>query len=43
MAKDIDDLKILNMAKFRFEELDIWKLAIEIGMEIFDIANKMED
>ena len=31
------------MAKFRFEDLEIWKLAIEIGMEIFDIADKMED
>jgi len=31
------------MAKFRFEDLDIWKLAIEIGMEIFDIADKMEE
>ena len=30
------------MAKFRFEDLEIWKLAIEIGMKIFDIANKME-
>ncbi|HMS30690.1 MAG TPA: four helix bundle protein [Saprospiraceae bacterium] len=31
------------MAKFRFEDLEIWKLAIEIGMEIFDIADKMEE
>lgn len=31
------------MAKFRFEDLEIWKLAIEIWMEIFDIADKMEE
>ena len=31
------------MAKFRFEDLEIWKLAIEIGMKIFDIADKMEE
>ncbi len=31
------------MAKFRFEDLEIWKLAIEIGMKIIDIADKMKE
>lgn len=31
------------MAKFRFEDLDIWKMAIEIGEIVFDIANELED
>ena len=28
---------------FRFEELDIWKLAIEYANEIYDISNKFPD
>jgi four helix bundle protein len=31
------------MAKFRFEDLEIWKLAIEIGMELIDISEVHED
>jgi four helix bundle protein len=27
---------------FRFENLDIWKKAIEIGMELFDISDDLE-
>jgi len=27
---------------FRFENLNIWKKAIEIGMELFDIADDLE-
>lgn len=30
------------MAKFRFQDLDIWKLAIEIADKLFDIADKIE-
>ena len=30
------------MAKFRFQDLEIWKLAIEIADELFDIANDLE-
>ena len=30
------------MVKFRFEDLEIWKLAIEITRELFTIANKLE-
>ncbi len=30
------------MAKFRFQDLDIWKEAIEIGNILFDIADKLE-
>lgn len=28
--------------KFRFQDLDIWKLAIEIADELFDIADELE-
>jgi len=28
--------------KFRFQDLEIWKEAIEIGLLLFDIADKME-
>ncbi len=28
--------------KFRFEDLDIWKLSIEIGDNLFDIADALE-
>ena len=30
------------MGKFRFESLDIWKISIEIGEELFEIANDVE-
>jgi four helix bundle protein len=30
------------MAKFRFQDLKIWQLAIEIANEIFDIADDLE-
>ena len=30
------------MAKFRFQDLEIWKLAIEIGDELIDIADELE-
>lgn len=29
--------------KFRFEDLEIWKLAIEIAEMLFDIANRLEE
>jgi four helix bundle protein len=31
-----------NMAKFRFQDLRIWQLAIEIATELFDIADELE-
>ncbi len=31
------------MAKFRFEDLEIWKEAIAIGMIFFDIADELEE
>ncbi len=31
------------MAKFRFQDLDIWKEAIEIGIILFDIADRLEE
>ncbi len=30
------------MAQFRFENLDIWKMAIEISDKLFDIADELE-
>ena len=30
------------MAKFRFQDLRIWQLAIEIANELFDIADELE-
>lgn len=30
------------LRKFRFEDLDIWKLSIEIGDSLFEIADAME-
>lgn len=30
------------MAKFRFQDLDIWKKAIEIAEKLFDIADDLE-
>lgn len=31
------------MAKFRFEDLEIWQLAIEIADELLDIADQLEN
>ena len=31
------------MAKFRFQDLRIWQLAIEIANELFDIADELEN
>jgi four helix bundle protein len=30
------------MAKFRFEDMEIWRIAVEIGNELFDIADDLE-
>lgn len=30
------------MAQFRFQDLEIWKLAIELGDRLFDIAEELE-
>jgi len=30
------------MAKFRFQDLEIWQLAIEIADELFDIADELD-
>lgn len=32
----------MKMAKFRFQDLKIWELAIEIADELFDIADDLE-
>jgi four helix bundle protein len=31
------------MVKFRFQDLRIWKLSIEIANKLFDIADKLEE
>lgn len=31
------------MAKFRFEDLDIWKLAIDIADKLFNVADSLEE
>lgn len=31
------------MVKFRFQDLKIWQLAIEIADELFDIADRLEE
>ena len=30
------------MAKFRFQDLEIWQLAIEIADDLFDIAENLD-
>jgi len=30
------------MVKFRFQDLKIWQLAIEIANELFDLADELE-
>ena len=30
------------MAKFRFQDLEIWKMAIEVADDLFDIADDLE-
>jgi len=39
-AKSIER-KTEIMAKFRFQDLEIWQLAIEIADELFDIAEEI--
>ena len=31
------------MIKFRFQDLDIWALAIQIADNLFDIADELEE
>jgi hypothetical protein len=31
------------MAKFRFQDLEIWKESIETGIILFDVADKREE
>ena len=30
------------MAKFRFQDLKIWQLAIEVAIDLFDVADELE-
>ena len=43
-AKSIEhgEERIENMAKFRFQDLRIWQLSIEIADELFDIADALD-
>ena len=34
--------KVAELARFRFQDLEIWQMAIEIADEIFDIADNLE-
>jgi four helix bundle protein len=34
--------QVETMAKFRFQDLKIWQMAIEIAQELFDIADVLE-
>ena len=31
------------MVRFRFQDLEIWQMAIEIANELFDIADKLDE
>ena len=31
------------MAQFRFEDLEIWKIAVQMSMKLFDIADRLEE
>lgn len=35
--------KEVKMAKFRFQDLEIWQMAIEIADELFDIADHLDN
>ena len=35
--------KELKVIKFRFQDLKIWQLAIQIADELFDVADKLEE
>ena len=41
-AKCMAQKEIGRMAKFRFQDLEIWQMAIEIADELFDIADELE-
>lgn len=32
----------MRKTKFRFEDLDIWKEALQVGLQLFDIADELE-
>ncbi|MHA7110697.1 four helix bundle protein [Sunxiuqinia elliptica] len=38
-----ETLKVLTMAHFRFMDLDIWKEAITLNDQLFDLAEEMGD
>jgi len=38
----VKEIIMTRKDKFRFEDLEIWRMAIEIGDELFDIADQLE-
>lgn len=40
--KEQNKRKAKTMVKFRFQDLEIWRLAIEIADDLFDIADDLE-
>jgi four helix bundle protein len=41
-AKRIAQPNFMKMVKFRFQDLEVWQLAIQIADELFDIADDIE-
>jgi len=41
-AKRIATTNFIKMVKFRFQDLEIWQLAIQIADELFDVADELE-
>jgi hypothetical protein len=41
-AKRIAYTNFTKMVKFRFQDLEIWQLAIQIADELFDLADELE-
>jgi len=41
-AERIATTNFIKMVKFRFQDLEIWQLAIQIADELFDVADELE-
>jgi four helix bundle protein len=41
-AKRVAHTNFIKMVKFRFQDLEIWQLAIQIADELFDVADELE-
>ena len=38
----IAHINFIKMVKFRFQDLEIWQLTIQIADELFDVADELE-